>query len=62
MSFTGTVKEEVSRLETTKLEDISELSAIIRVAASISDKSINITIENNSVARRNFKLIKIFII
>ena len=58
MSFTGTVKEEVSRLETTKLEDISELSAIIRVAASISDKSINITIENNSVARRTFKLIK----
>jgi len=58
MSFTGTVKEEVSRLETTKLEDISELSAIIRVAASILDNSISITVENNSVARRTFKLIK----
>ena len=58
MSFTGTVKEEVSRLETTKLEDISELSAIIRVSSSILDNSINITVENNSVARRTFKLIK----
>ena len=58
MSFTGTVKEEVSRLETTKLENISELSAIIRVASNISSNGINITLENNSVARRAFKLIK----
>ena len=58
MSFTGTVKEEVSRLETTKLEDISELSAIIRVASNISGNGINITLENNAVARRTFKLIK----
>ena len=58
MSFTGTVKDEVSRLDTTKLEDISELSAIIRVASYISDNSISITVENNSVARRTFKLIK----
>ena len=58
MSFTGTVKEEVSRLETTKLEYISELSAIIRVASNISSNGINITLENNSVARRAFKLIK----
>ena len=58
MSFTGTVKDEVSRLDTTKLEDISELSAIIRVASCISDNSISITVENNSVARRTFKLIK----
>lgn len=58
MSFTATVKEEVSRLDTTKLEDISELSAIIRVASNITNDSINITVENNSVARRTFKLIK----
>ena len=58
MSFTGTVKEEVSRLDTTKLEDISELSAIIRIASSITSNGINITLENNSVARRTFKLIK----
>lgn len=58
MSFTATVKEEVSRLDTTKLEDISELSAIIRVSSNIINDSINITVENNSVARRTFKLIK----
>ena len=58
MSFTGTVKEEVSRLETNKLEDISELSAIIRIASNITNSGINITLENNSVARRTFKLIK----
>ena len=58
MSFTSIVKEEVSRLDTTKLEDISELSAIIRIASNIKNDSINITVENNSVARRTFKLIK----
>ncbi len=57
MSFTSTVKEEVTRLETTKLENISELSAIIRVAATIND-NINIIVENNAVARRTFKLVK----
>lgn len=58
MSFTATVKEEVSKLDTTKLENISELSAIIRIASNISNNNINITVENNAVARRCFKLIK----
>lgn len=58
MSFTATVKEEVSKLDTTKLENISELSAIMRIAAIMSNNSINITVENNAVARRCFKLIK----
>ena len=57
MSLTSTVKDEVTRLETSKLEDISELSAIIRVAATINN-TINITVENNTVARRTFKLVK----
>ncbi len=57
MSFTSTVKDEVTRIETTKLENISELSAIVRVAADLND-TINITVENNAVARRTFKLIK----
>lgn len=57
MSFTSTVKDEVTRLETTKLENISELSAIVRVASTLND-NINITVENNAVARRTFKLIK----
>lgn len=58
MSFTGTIKEEILRLDTTKLEDISELSAIIRITSNITENSINITVENNSVARRIFKLVK----
>ena len=57
MSFTSTVKDEVTRIETTKLENISELSAIVRVSASIKD-DINIVVENNAVARRTFKLVK----
>lgn len=57
MSFTMIVKDEASKLETTRLEDIPELSAIIRIAGKISD-NINIIIENNAVARRVFKLFK----
>ena len=57
MSFTSTVKDEVTRIETSKLENISELSAIVRVSASIKD-DISIVVENNAVARRTFKLIK----
>ena len=57
MSFTSTVKDEVTRIETSKLEDISELSAIVRVAALLND-NINVVVENNAVARRTFKLVK----
>lgn len=57
MSFTSIVKDEATRTETSKLESISELSAIIRTAATIND-NINITVENNAVARRTFKLVK----
>ena len=57
MSFTSTVKEEVTRLDTTRLEDISELSAIFRISANINNNII-LSLENNAVARRCFKLIK----
>ena len=57
MSFTSTVKDEVTRLEGNKLEYIAELSCIVRNNASIDD-DIVIIVENNSVARRIFKLIK----
>ena len=40
MSFTSTVKEEVTRLDTTRLEDISELSAIFRISANINNNII----------------------
>lgn len=57
MSFTSIIKDEVTKLEGNKLEYISELSCILRNNAKITDNII-ITVENNSVARRIFKLIK----
>lgn len=57
MSFSTEVKNEVTKLESTKLELISELSAIVRNSSEIQPY-IKITIENNSVARRIFKLFK----
>ena len=57
MSFSVDIKNEVTRLDSTREELISELSAIVRNSAMI-DNSIIITFENNSVARRIFKLFK----
>lgn len=57
MSFTATIKEEVTRIDENIVESLAELSCIIRNNASI-DESIVITVENNAVARRIFRLIK----
>ena len=57
MSFSTTIKNEVTRLDSTKLELIAELSAIIRNSATY-EENIIINVENNSVARRIFRLIK----
>ena len=58
MTFTSTIKDEVTRLEGNKLEFIAELSCIFRNNAKVTDDII-ITVENNAVARRVFKLIKL---
>ena len=57
MSFSTDIKNEVTRLDSSREELISELSAIVRNSAVIQDK-VTIYIENNSVARRIFKLFK----
>ncbi len=57
MSFTGSVKNEITRLDGSRPEYIAELSAIIRNSANITNDII-ITIADNSVARRIFKLMK----
>ena len=57
MSFTSVVKNEVSKLEVPKTENIAELSALLISTAEISD-TIKITIENASVARKIFSSIK----
>lgn len=57
MSFTSTVKNEVSKLDINEIDSITELSAIIKNTAVISN-NITITTENASVARRIFSLVK----
>ncbi|MDD2518705.1 MAG: DNA-binding protein WhiA [Bacilli bacterium] len=57
MSFTSIVKNEISKLESNEMEYIAELSAIFRNIGVI-DKTIKITTENASVARRIFNLVK----
>ena len=57
MSFSGIIKDEVTKIVCTKAEYISELSAIIRNSA-IYDNDIVVTVENNSVARRVYRLLK----
>ena len=57
MSFTSIVKDEVTRLEGNKFEYMAEMSCIFRNNARI-DNDIIIMLENNSVARRVFKLVR----
>ena len=58
MSFTSTVKNELSKLSLTKIESITFLSAVLKNTAIIEDNLIKITTENNSVARQIFNIIK----
>ena len=58
MSFTSTVKNELSKLELTKIESVTELSAILRNTAEVKENILKITTENSSVARHIFNLIK----
>ena len=57
-SFTTRVKDEMTRLETNKLESMSEVCAYLKSNAKFSDDAIVITFENNGVARRVFILLK----
>lgn len=57
MTFSTKLKEEICKIEISRIEMLSELSAIIRYDAKIEDE-ITLTFENASVARRVFKDIK----
>lgn len=56
-SFTTQIKDEISKIETNKLESLSELCSFLKYNDSI-DESILIKTENPSVARRMFNLLK----
>ena len=58
MSFTSIVKNEVSKLETSKLEGLTLLSAILKNTSFIENNVLKITTENSSAARQIFNLIK----
>ena len=55
LSFTGLVKDEVSKLDILETDMISELSAIVQNNYFDDDK-IRIVTENNSVARLTYFL------
>lgn len=57
MTFSFNVKDEVTRLECSKTESISEISAILRNSALTTDNLV-LQIENNAVARRIYKTLK----
>ena len=57
MSFTGEIKDEVSKLDFMEAENISELSAIVSSFYEFNNH-IRIITENNSVARRVYSLFK----
>ena len=56
-SFTTQIKDEISKVETNKLESLSELCSFLKYNDSM-DESILIKTENPSVARRMFNLLK----
>ncbi len=58
MSFTTSVKEEITRKDINKIEALNELSSFIRFTGQIKKDKITLTMENASVARRIYKDIK----
>ncbi len=58
MSFTTNIKSEISSIEYSDSEKISELSAILNIGSKIYDDRFEIILENLSIARRIFKLIR----
>ena len=58
MTFSGKVKEEISRYECDKIEYISELAGIICTNADVKLYSIRVQTENLNAANRIFKIVQ----
>lgn len=58
MSFTSTVKDEISSLELTKAESVAELSGFLR--SSTLNKELELLTENAKIAKRIYLLLKTF--
>lgn len=59
MSYTVTIKEEISHIESTKPEMIAELSGFVRNNATFIDGSLSLTTENTNTLDRIKRFIKI---
>lgn len=57
-SFTTEIKDEITKIETSRLESHAEALAYLAYSATILDDNITLFIENASVARRMFNLLK----
>ena len=58
MSFTANIKDEISKLDMTKSENIAELSAFMRTNAKYDRNCIELNTENSNVARRFYSFLK----
>lgn len=58
MSFATNIKEEISRIQNTKLENIAELSGFLRNNGYYEDNVVNLITENATVAKRIYTLVK----
>lgn len=58
MSYTSNIKNEIANIEYSISETMAELSAILNISVIINDDSFTLNIQNVSVARRIYKLIK----
>lgn len=58
MSYSSNIKNEISNISYSQSETIAELSAILNIAVEIEDDSFSVLVENISLARRIYKLIK----
>ena len=58
MTYTTRIKDEIAHLDTDVVEAIAELSAFIRFAGDIKNDETVLTMENASVARRIYSLMK----
>ena len=58
MSFTSNIKNEISNIEYDESEKMAELSAVLNIGARVNKDSFAVILENISVARRIYRLIK----
>lgn len=58
MSFTATIKDELSKLDMTRLENLAELSAFIRTNAKYTNELIELNTENSNIAKRIYGFLK----